>query len=82
MSYNTIDLNYELDNELLNENVSLYDRADLNKLVIAQDDGENLNHFNAKVILYYIFLSQVNTHKMQKRRMYMQMKIRSIHFHP
>ena len=43
--------------ELDEMNVNLYDHADLNKLIIA--DNENLNHFVSKSILHYI-LSELN----------------------
>ena len=54
MSYN---LNYELDNEQFNDNISLYNHAELNKLEIAEK--EDLNHFSCKAILFYI-LSEIN----------------------
>jgi hypothetical protein len=55
MSYNLYDLDYELaDKNALDfsRKAILFDRSDLNKLVIA--GTEKLNHFSAKAILYYI----------------------------
>ena len=48
MGSNDFEMNYMLD-EL---NVNLYNREDLNKLVIAEK--EDLNKFSCKAILYYI----------------------------
>ena len=47
------EMNYELEN--MSEN--LFNHTDINKLELA--DNENLNHFSAKLILYYI-LSELN----------------------
>ena len=55
MSYNLYDLNYELnDKDALDfsRKAILFDRNDLNKLVIA--GSEKLNHFIAKTIMYYV----------------------------
>jgi hypothetical protein len=48
---------YNLDYELEDMNVDIYDRNDLNKLTI--DKNEDLNHFNCKAILFYV-LSEMN----------------------
>ena len=60
MSYNLYDLDYELaDKNALDfsKKAILYNRNDLNKLVIA--GNEKLNHFITKSIMYYI-LSELN----------------------
>jgi len=60
MSYNLYDLDYELaDKNALDfsRKAILFDRNDLNKLVIA--GREKLNHFITKSIMYYI-LSELN----------------------
>lgn len=53
MSLNMNEMNYVLDEM----NVNLYNRNDVNKLVIAVD--ENLNHFCSKALMFYI-LSDLN----------------------
>jgi hypothetical protein len=60
MSYNLYDRDFELDdNNALNFNrkAILFDRIDINKLVIA--GREKLNHFITKSIMFYI-LSELN----------------------
>ena len=55
MSFNLYDLNYELDNKNaldFDRKAILYDRNDLNKLITI--DNEKLNHFSAKVIMFYV----------------------------
>jgi len=55
MSYDMYDLNYELNDKNaldFSRKAILYDRNDLNKLVI--DGTEKLNHFIAKAIMYYV----------------------------
>ena len=54
MQSNDFEMNYVLD-EL---NVNLYNRYDLNKLVIAEK--EDLNKFSAKTILYYILHGELD----------------------
>ena len=48
---------YELNHMLVDESVNLYAHDNLNKLIIADD--ENLNHFSAISILFYI-LAELN----------------------
>jgi len=48
MSCNLYKQKYELDDLKVN----IYDRADLNKVVLS--NTENLNHFSSKAILFYI----------------------------
>ena len=60
MSFNLYDLNYELaDKNALDfsRKAILFDRSDLNKLVIA--GVEKLNHFISKAIMFYL-LSELN----------------------
>ena len=60
MSFNLYDLDYELDDKNamdFSRKAILYDRNDLNKLVIA--GNEKLNHFISKAIMFYI-LSKLN----------------------
>ena len=55
MSFDLYDLYYELDDRNahdFNRKAILYDRNDINKLVIA--GIEKLNHFSAKAIFFYI----------------------------
>jgi hypothetical protein len=60
MSFNLYDLDYELDDKNavdFSRKAILYDRSDLNKVVIA--GVEKLNHFITKAIMFYI-LSELN----------------------
>ena len=60
MSFNLYDLNYELaDKNALDfsKKAILFERSDLNKLVIA--GVEKLNHFISKAIMFYL-LSELN----------------------
>ena len=55
MSFNLYDLDYKLDDKNATDfsrKAFLYDRNDLNKLVIA--GNEKLNHFISKAIMFYI----------------------------
>ena len=60
MSYNLYDLDFELKDQNalgFSRKAILYDRNDINKLVIT--GNEKLNHFSAKAITHYI-LSELN----------------------
>jgi hypothetical protein len=54
MSYNSYNLDYELDDL----NVNIYNRAELNKLTIAE--GEDLNHFSGKAMMFYYLSGELN----------------------
>ena len=60
MSYNLYDLDFELEDQNalgFSRKAILYERNDINKLVIT--GNEKLNHFSAKAITHYI-LSELN----------------------
>ena len=48
MSLSLYNLKYDLNSELMNENTILYDRENINKLVIAEND--DLNHFSCRSV--------------------------------
>ncbi len=53
MSYNMNEMNYELEDM----NVNIFNRADLNKLSI--DENEDLDRFSCKGLLFYLLRSEL-----------------------